>query len=207
MNRHTLEIALPAHNAERRLATTVTDLHRSLAAMPLSWRLTIVDQASDDATLLVATALEQALADVRAIHVAEPRRGAAVRRAWQTSGAPVLAYMSLRAAVEGAESLADLVAAIVRGDSDLAVQIASDRPNPVARALQLARGRPPLESGIVVGRRGTIDALMPFAGPAMLAGDLLELANRDGLRVWTRSAATPTRAASARPPRGLHLAA
>lgn len=91
-----LDIAIPVYNEERVLEQSVRALHAHVRArIPFSTRLTIVDNASDDGTRLIGMRLATELENVRFMHLAEKGRGRALRSAWMSSDARVLAYMDV----------------------------------------------------------------------------------------------------------------
>ncbi len=63
-----IEIVIPVHNEEHDLEPSVRRLHAYLTTtFPLSFRITIADNASTDNTWAIAGALEAALPNVHAI--------------------------------------------------------------------------------------------------------------------------------------------
>ena len=116
-----VEIVVPVHNEQRVLEASIVRLHRYLAAgFPFAFRITIADNASADATWLLAKRLAERLPDVRAVHVAEKGRGRALRQVWSASDADVVAYMDVDLST-GLEALLPLVAPLLSGHSDLAI--------------------------------------------------------------------------------------
>jgi glycosyltransferase involved in cell wall biosynthesis len=79
-----LDIAIPVYNEERVLDHSVRTLHAYVHAhVPFATRITIVDNASHDATRAIGAELAAALEDVRFVL---PRGGAgarSVRPGWQ----------------------------------------------------------------------------------------------------------------------------
>jgi putative flippase GtrA len=86
----------------------------------LRWRITIVDNASDDATWPVACRLARELPGVHALRLAEKGRGRALHAAWASSEAAVLAYMDVDLSTDLA-ALLPLVAPLLSGHSDVAI--------------------------------------------------------------------------------------
>jgi putative flippase GtrA len=116
-----VDIVVPVYNEEATLEASVTRLHRYLSTtFPFRWRITIVDNASTDGTWFCATRLARDLASVRAQHLDEKGRGRALRAAWTSSNASVLAYMDVDLSTDLA-ALLPLVAPLVSGHSDLAI--------------------------------------------------------------------------------------
>src|ERR1700760_3897937 len=80
------EIVTPVYNEERALATTVHQLHDFLSRqLPLSWQITIADNASTDLTPDIAEALTDRLDRVHMLRLEEKGRGRALRAAWSAS--------------------------------------------------------------------------------------------------------------------------
>jgi putative flippase GtrA len=116
-----VDIVIPVYNEQSTLEASVRRLHHYLAmSFPLTARITIVDNASTDATYVVAQDLAADLPYVRAIHLHEKGRGRALRRAWTTSDAGVLAYMDVDLSTD-LNALLPLVAPLLSGHSDVAI--------------------------------------------------------------------------------------
>ncbi len=115
-----VEIVVPVFNEEAGLALSVRRLHRFLTAeFPFSWRIVIADNASTDTTPTVARELAAALPGVRALRLDRKGRGRALRAAWATSGARVVAYMDVHLSTD-LRGLLPLVAPLLSGHRDLA---------------------------------------------------------------------------------------
>ncbi len=117
----TVDVVIPVYNEERVLAGSVA---RVLAFVDghaeHQWRVVIADNASVDHTLEVARALEaQYTGRVAVLHIPVKGRGLALRTAWLTSPADVLAYMDVDLSTDLAH-LPALVDPIARGEVDLA---------------------------------------------------------------------------------------
>lgn len=116
-----VDVVIPVFDEERDLVPSVRRLHRVLQEeFPLPARITIVDNASTDATWPLARMLADDLPGVRAIRLEQKGRGRALRAAWETSDAPVLAYMDVDLSTDLA-GLLPLVAPLVSGHSDVAI--------------------------------------------------------------------------------------
>ena len=116
-----LDVAIPVYNEERILAASVHRLHDYLSAgFPWSWRITIVDNASTDATWWQAARLARDLPHVHAVHLDRKGRGRALRSAWSASDATVVAYMDVDLSTDLA-ALLPLVAPLVSSHSDVAI--------------------------------------------------------------------------------------
>src|ERR1700736_5217854 len=81
-----VEIVIPVYDEETDLEGSVRRLHRYLCtAFPLTWTITIADNASRDQTWGIACRLANELAGVRAVHLDGKGRGLALRAAWLAS--------------------------------------------------------------------------------------------------------------------------
>src|SRR4051794_27400751 len=116
-----VEVVIPVHNEEHVLEATVRHLYTHLThEFPFSSRITIADSASTDSTLTIARALAVELSGIRVIHLEEKGRGRALRAAWSSSQADVLAYMDVDLSTD-LNALLPLVASLLSAHSDLAV--------------------------------------------------------------------------------------
>ncbi|NKE61969.1 glycosyltransferase [Lentzea sp. PSKA42] len=117
----TVDVVIPVYNEERALPGCVDILKSYLdEQFPFEWTITIVDNASTDATLAVAGELAEASDQVRVLHLDEKGRGRALRTAWQWSDADVVAYMDVDLST-GLNALLPLVAPLVNGHSDVSI--------------------------------------------------------------------------------------
>lgn len=116
-----VDIVVPVHNEAETLRASILRLHDFLrSSFPLSWQITIADNASTDTTCDLARGLADELVGVRVLHLEEKGRGRALRAAWLASESPVVAYMDVDLSTE-LEALLPLVAPLVSGHSDLAI--------------------------------------------------------------------------------------
>jgi putative flippase GtrA len=116
-----VEIAVPVYNEAADLARSIERLHGYLSEhFPLTWRVTIADNASTDTTWLIACDLACRLPGVRAVHVDRKGRGRALREVWSASTARVVAYMDVDLSTD-LDALLPLVAPLVSGHSDVAI--------------------------------------------------------------------------------------
>ena len=116
-----VDIVVPVHNEAETLRASILRLHDFLrSSFPLSWQITIADNASTDTTWDLARGLADELVGVRVLHLEEKGRGRALRAAWLASESPVVAYMDVDLSTE-LEALLPLVAPLVSGHSDLAI--------------------------------------------------------------------------------------
>jgi glycosyltransferase involved in cell wall biosynthesis len=116
-----VEIAIPVFNEARTLEASVRRLHRYLSDhLSMAWRITLVDNASTDATHFVARSLAANLPFVDVLHLDRKGRGLALRTAWSASHATVVAYMDVDLSTD-LGALLPLIAPLLSGHSDLAI--------------------------------------------------------------------------------------
>jgi putative flippase GtrA len=116
-----VEIVVPVLDEEAALEHSVRRLHRFLSAeFPFSWRIVIADNASTDATPAIAARLAATLPGVASLRLERKGRGRALRAAWATSEARVVAYMDVDLSTD-LRGLLPLVAPLLSGHSDLAI--------------------------------------------------------------------------------------
>jgi glycosyltransferase involved in cell wall biosynthesis len=129
-----VEIVVPVYNEAPQLAERIIALRTFLnESFPFRAVVTIVDNASTDDTYAVATALTDSLAGVAALHLDRKGRGFALREAWSTSRAPVVAYMDVDLSTS-LEALLPLVAPLLSGHRDVAIG------SRLARGARVVRG-------------------------------------------------------------------
>ncbi len=135
--RHTpvdVEIVVPVYNEAPHLAERIIALRSFLdESFPFRAVVTIVDNASTDDTFAVATALTDTLSGVAALHLDRKGRGFALREAWSTSSAPVVAYMDVDLSTS-LEALLPLVAPLLSGHRDVTIG------SRLARGARVVRG-------------------------------------------------------------------
>ena len=199
-HRQVVEIVVPVHNEQRVLEASIRRLHAYLAAsFPFAFRVTIADNASTDATWLLAKRLAERFPNVRAVHVAEKGRGRALRQVWSASDADVVAYMDVDLST-GLEALLPLVAPLLSGHSDLAIgtrlangaavvrgprrELVSRCYNLLLRTTMRARFSD-AQCGFKAGRTEVVQALLPEVEDQAWFFDteLLLAAQRGGLRI------------------------
>ena len=119
--RAVVDIVIPVYNEQGDLVRSVERLHWYLTdSLPMSFRITIADNASTDDTWQLALELQHRLPGVRAVHLDEKGRGRALRQVWSASDADVLAYMDVDLSTDLAAVL-PLIAPLLTGHSDLAI--------------------------------------------------------------------------------------
>lgn len=116
-----VDVVVPVYDEAAGLARSIRTLHDYLStSFPLTWSITIADNASTDATLQIATDLAAELGHIRVLHLDRKGRGRALRAAWTSSTAQVVAYMDVDLST-GLDALLPLVAPLVSGHSDVAI--------------------------------------------------------------------------------------
>ena len=195
-----VEVVVPAHNEEEVLEASIRRLHSHLTReFPFSARITVADSASTDSTLEIAQRLAAELPGMRVIRLDEKGRGRALRAAWSSSRADVLAYMDVDLSTD-LNALLPLVAPLLSAHSDLAVGSRlmhgarverSLKREVISRAynflLRLALGSrvSDAQCGFKAGRREAIQALLPAVENEhwFFDSELLHLAEQGRLRI------------------------
>jgi putative flippase GtrA len=196
----TVEIVVPVYNEEADLGPSVRRLHAYLdERFPLSWQITIADNASTDRTWEIAEDLVDRLPGVQAIRLSRKGRGRALRAVWATSDSPVVAYMDVDLSTD-LDALLPLVAPLVSGHSDVAI---GSRLAPSARVVRGAKrevisrgynlllrtslrtGFSDAQCGFKALRSDVARTLLPLVSDEAWFFDteLLVLAERHGLRI------------------------
>jgi putative flippase GtrA len=128
-----LDVTIPVYNEERALADSVGRLDDYLTTtFPFTYRITIADNGSTDATLRVADELGARRPNVRVVHLDLKGRGRALNEIWSNSEADVLAYMDVDLST-GLDALLPLVAPLLTGHSDIAIGTRLARSSRVVR--------------------------------------------------------------------------
>jgi putative flippase GtrA len=195
-----VDVVVPVYNEEADLGPSVRRLHAYLSTtFPFTWRITIADNASTDATPAVAMSLAEELAGVRVVRLEEKGRGRALRAVWSASDANVLAYMDVDLSTD-LDALLPLVAPLLSGHSDVAI---GSRLAPSARVVRgrkreaISRGYNALlrvalrvrfsdaQCGFKAVRADRARALLPLVRDTgwFFDTELLVLAERTGLRI------------------------
>ena len=116
-----LDVVIPVYNEDQDLEASVRSLRRHLdKSVPFGSTVTIADNASTDSTWAVARLLAAEIKGVRVLHLDKKGRGRALRAAWTTSEADIVAYMDVDLSTD-LGALLPLVAAVASGHSDLAI--------------------------------------------------------------------------------------
>lgn len=194
-----LDVVVPVYNEERALGPCVERLLAHLETQPYSFRVTIADNASSDATPDVARTLAAAYPEVAYRRLERKGRGRALKEAWSASGAEVLVYMDVDLSTD-LSALLPLVAPLLSGHSDLAIGTRLARGSRTVRGPKrevISRGYNLLlkgtlgarfsdaQCGFKAIRADVADRLLPLVEDDAWFFDteLLVLAERSGLRI------------------------
>lgn len=116
-----VEIVVPVYNEEAVLESSIRRLVGYLDEhFPFDWAVTIADNASADETWQIAQRLATEIPGVDALRLEEKGRGRALRAAWRSSEADVVAYMDVDLSTD-LNALLPLVAPLLSGHSDVAI--------------------------------------------------------------------------------------
>ncbi len=195
-----LDVVVPVYNEQAALADSVRRLHRHLAEQfPFTFRITIADNASVDATPAIAARLADEFDEVRVRRLEEKGRGRALHAVWDDSDAQVLAYMDVDLSTDLA-ALLPLVAPLISGHSDVAIGTRLSRGSRVVRGPKreiisrcynlilrstLAARFSDAQCGFKAIRADVAHALLPHVEDTgwFFDTELLVLAERSGLRI------------------------
>src|SRR5205085_4304182 len=131
-----VEIVVPVYNERRSLEGSIRRLHGFVAhELPLSWRIVIADNGSEDGTVAVARRLSYELPGVDVLGLRSKGRGRALRAGWSGSCARVLCYMDVDLSTD-LSALLPLLAPLLAGDSDLAIGTRLHRDARVTRSVK-----------------------------------------------------------------------
>jgi ubiquinone/menaquinone biosynthesis C-methylase UbiE len=116
-----VDITIPVLNEERAIASTLSALSSFLETeCAYDWAITVADNGSTDATSEVATSFAAENPRTRVIRLDQRGRGRALKEAWSTSRADVVAYMDVDLST-GLESLQPLIDPILDGRCELSI--------------------------------------------------------------------------------------
>ncbi|HXY27104.1 MAG TPA: bifunctional glycosyltransferase family 2/GtrA family protein [Acidimicrobiales bacterium] len=195
-----VEIVVPVYNEAAQLVERVTALRRFLdTSFPFRTLVTVVDNASTDDTAQVAAGLAATMPGVAAMRLARKGRGYALREAWSTSAAPVVAYMDVDLSTS-LEALLPLVAPLLSGHRDVMIGsrltrgaevVRGPKRELISRAYNLIlkltlQGRfSDAQCGFKALRRDAAARLLPFVedNAWFFDTELLVTAERLGLRI------------------------
>ena len=195
-----LDVVVPVYNEETGLEPSVRRLDAHLAThFPYSYRITIADNASTDATPTIARALAGEIPAVASVRLEEKGRGRALRTVWGASDAAVLAYCDVDLSTDLA-ALLPLVAPLISGHSDLAIGTRLGRGSRVVRGPKrefisrcynlllrgtLQTGFTDAQCGFKAIRADVAKRLLPLVEDTgwFFDTEMLVLAERSGLRI------------------------
>jgi glycosyltransferase involved in cell wall biosynthesis len=171
-----VEVVIPVCNERHALEGSIRTLHDHLKREhAFTFQLTIAENASTDGTLALAEALAAELAEVRVVHLEQRGRGRALRAAWGSSSADVLAYMDVDLSTDLA-SLSALLAPLLAGRGDITIGSRLAPQAEVTRGIKrelisraynlllhvlLGAGFSDAQCGFKAGRREAIQMLLP----------------------------------------------
>lgn len=195
-----VEVVVPVYNEEHVLEASVRRLHAYLGnGFPYTATITVVDNASSDATFDVAHSLAQELDGVQVMRLRAKGRGRALRSAWIGSDARVVAYMDVDLSTD-LSALEPLVEPLLDGRSDLSVGSRLAAGSKVERSLLrevISRGYNVLvrtllrsrvsdaQCGFKAGRREAVQALLPIVQDEnwFFDTELIHAAERSDMRI------------------------
>jgi putative flippase GtrA len=195
-----LDVVVPVHNEQHTVAACVWQLHAHLVAtFPYPFRITVADNASSDATALVASELAATMPGVEVARLTQKGRGRALKQVWLASDAPILAYVDVDLSTD-LDALWPLLAPLMSGHSDLAIGSRLARGSRVVRGARrevisrcynlLLRGAlgarfSDAQCGFKAIRADVAADLLPLVEDPTWFFDteLLVLAERSGLRI------------------------
>ena len=136
MQRATIDIVLPVLNEDQSLEDNVCRLAGELGSrLPHAWTISIVDNGSTDLSWEVARRLAQNMPNVRALRLARRGRGGALKAAWTTSSADVLAYMDIDLSTD-LSALRPLLDPVTDGSVDVCIGSRLDPGSQVNRSVR-----------------------------------------------------------------------
>ncbi len=115
-----VDFCLPVRNEEKILATNVARLKSFLESQswPITWKIIIIINGSNDASVKIAKELEDERVKFKAIEAAG--KGLALKTGFQESSADVLVFMDVDLAVS-LENIIDLIQPLLDNQSDLVI--------------------------------------------------------------------------------------
>ncbi len=195
-----LDVVVPVRNEAHSLEQSVRELYSTLGdLLHEEWRITIADNASTDATPLIARRLANEFPWVRLLELPEAGRGRALKTAWLASEAEVVAYVDVDLSTD-LRALGPLVAPLITGHSDLAVGTRLTATSRVVRGIKrevISRGYNAIlrygmglgvsdaQCGFKAMRADVAQRLLPLVDDTRWFFDteLLIIAERSGLRI------------------------
>jgi glycosyltransferase involved in cell wall biosynthesis len=196
----TVDIALPVLNEERTLEASIRAVMEELSSRcPYDWSLSVVDNGSSDSSWMIARRIAMAEPNVRALRLGARGRGGALKAAWTSSAADILAYMDIDLSTD-LEALGPLLDPIAAGTADVSIgsrlapesqvtrsaqrEVISHLYNLIARTMLRYSVRD-AQCGFKAVSRHVARAIVPFIhdNSWFFDTELLVLASRRGLRI------------------------
>jgi len=121
MRKTSVDIVLPVLNEQRSLEKSARTLLEDLSARStLDWTVSIVDNGSTDDSWRIARHLALTESNVRALRVGKRGRGGALKAAWSSSPADIMAYMDIDLSTD-LGALGALLDPIAAGTADISI--------------------------------------------------------------------------------------
>ena len=118
-DRPVLDVVVPVLDEAHVLERQIHRLRAVLEPLPFTWRITIADNGSTDGTGALAVRLADELPGLRVVQLRVKGRGRALREAWSTSDAFVLAYTDVDLST-GLTALLPMIAPLISGHASMA---------------------------------------------------------------------------------------
>ena len=175
MTNESVDITIPVLNEERSIVSSLTALAAYLdTECPYDWTITVADNGSTDRTYELASSFASEYPRTRVIRLDQRGRGRALKQAWSSSTADVVAYMDVDLST-GLESLRPLIDPILEGRCEVSIGSRLARGAEIARSVQrelISRGYNIIARSFL--HYGVVDAQCGFkAIKTSLARDLI----------------------------------
>ena len=132
-----VDVTIPVLNEEQAVASSLATLSTFLdSECPYDWAITVADNGSTDRTFHLASAFACENPRTRVIRLDQRGRGRALKQAWSTSTADVVAYMDVDLST-GLDSLRPLIDPIVEGRCEISIGSRLIPGAEIARSVQL----------------------------------------------------------------------
>jgi ubiquinone/menaquinone biosynthesis C-methylase UbiE len=177
-----VDITIPVLNEERAIASSLATLASYLdTECSYDWAITVADNGSTDSTFDLASSFASENPRARVIRLDRRGRGRALKKAWSTSTADVVAYMDVDLST-GLDSLQALIDPIVEGRCEVSIGSRLAPGAEIARSVQrelTSRTYNRIARSFL--RYGVVDAQCGFkAVRTSLARDLISNIEDDG---------------------------
>jgi ubiquinone/menaquinone biosynthesis C-methylase UbiE len=131
-----VDITIPVLNEERAITNSVSTLASYLdTECPYDWAITVADNGSTDLTFELASAFAAENPRTRVLRLDQRGRGRALKQAWSTSTADVVAYMDVDLSTS-LESLRPLIDPIIEGRCEVSIGSRLAPGAEIARSVQ-----------------------------------------------------------------------